>query len=63
MHAYGAQAPVELRAAPRALGITPTPANAAAQSVTIGALCTALAEDGGLQWASRVPPTCDEERL
>jgi len=47
----------------RALGITPTPGNAAARSVTIGALRTALAEDGGLQWASRVPPTCDEERL
>ena len=47
----------------RALGITPTPRNAAARSATIGALWTAIAEDGALQRAPRVPSTCEEERL
>jgi broad specificity phosphatase PhoE len=47
----------------RALGISPTPANAVARSVTIGALRSALARDGALRPVSGAPSAYEEERL
>jgi hypothetical protein len=45
------------------MGITPTPANAIARSVTLGALRTALARDGALRPVAAAPSTHEDERL
>lgn len=47
----------------RALGITPTPANAAAQSATIGALRRAIATGAAMQSAPRAETNDEEERV
>ncbi len=47
----------------RALGITPSPGNAAARSATLGALHAALRDDGALLAATPFPPSDEEERL
>lgn len=47
----------------RALGILPTPGNAAVRSATIGALRQALETGAAAQPASRAPATDEEERL
>jgi probable phosphoglycerate mutase len=47
----------------RALGITPTPGNAAVRSATIGALRQGLTSGDATQPASRAPATDEEERL
>jgi transposase-like protein len=46
-----------------AMGIPPTPANAIARSVTLGALRTALARDGALRPVAAAPSTHEDERL
>jgi len=46
----------------RALGITPTPRNAAARSATIGALRTAIATGAAMQPATRAQTNGEEER-
>jgi probable phosphoglycerate mutase len=47
----------------RALGLAPTPGNAAARSATIGALHAAVRDDGALLTQTRVGVRDEEERL
>ena len=46
----------------RTLGVAPTPANAAARPVTIGALRSALARDGALKRNARASSSVEDER-